>query len=523
MDTLTDTTAMAFLMTSVHNTTFSSHLHHSRDMWLVGDMMIKAAVTSFALAMMTNIRNKLSEWQSFLSWASFLGLFRRYCCCRRQWKHTIVIKSDSVAIPGKKYINLNAGNELMIDAILARHSPNKEKTMELINNISDAAKPQRHLHLEAAIQYLPKCTFTIDDMKFDYEFVAKFSPGQDGSSPSLRTTKIMTVFSKNVKTTQATLAAWRNAEIDRRFPPHVARTESRYYYISGNMDEKEDDAFLFSYYPFQSCKTFRSIFFKQKQLLVQTLDHFQNRTGPWAPELERSHKLIILLHGKPGGGKSSCLKAIAHHTNRDIIAPALDKIRNDMQLTGLFMDPSLMMKPESKRASPSWNTIEIHKRMLIFEDMDCGSFAQVIAPRHSKDTTTTTITTAATTSLTDAFVQALTQKAQDHKQSASKTGPTLSGLLNVMDGVLVPQGLIVVITTNYIDKFDDAIFRPGRVDLCIRMEEMQDPEINEYLRFMYPKQHTIVHTGLKARMPAEVQEICQQTTCYEDLLLKLKL
>jgi chaperone BCS1 len=42
---------------------------------------------------------------------------------------------------------------------------------------------------------------------------------------------------------------------------------------------------------------------------------------------------------------------------------------------------------------------------------------------------------------------------------------TLSGLLNALDGVASSEGRIVFMTTNYIDRLDPALIRPGRVDM----------------------------------------------------------
>jgi chaperone BCS1 len=42
---------------------------------------------------------------------------------------------------------------------------------------------------------------------------------------------------------------------------------------------------------------------------------------------------------------------------------------------------------------------------------------------------------------------------------------TLSGLLNALDGVASSEGRIVFMTTNYLDRLDPALIRPGRVDM----------------------------------------------------------
>jgi len=42
---------------------------------------------------------------------------------------------------------------------------------------------------------------------------------------------------------------------------------------------------------------------------------------------------------------------------------------------------------------------------------------------------------------------------------------SFSGLLNAIDGVSSQEGRIIVMTTNFIEKLDPALIRPGRVDL----------------------------------------------------------
>jgi chaperone BCS1 len=42
---------------------------------------------------------------------------------------------------------------------------------------------------------------------------------------------------------------------------------------------------------------------------------------------------------------------------------------------------------------------------------------------------------------------------------------TFSGLLNALDGVASSEGRILFMTTNYLDRLDPALVRPGRVDV----------------------------------------------------------
>jgi chaperone BCS1 len=48
---------------------------------------------------------------------------------------------------------------------------------------------------------------------------------------------------------------------------------------------------------------------------------------------------------------------------------------------------------------------------------------------------------------------------------------TFSGLLNALDGVAAGEERIAFLTTNHIDRLDEALIRPGRVDMTVRIGE----------------------------------------------------
>merc|ERR1711894_137147 len=63
---------------------------------------------------------------------------------------------------------------------------------------------------------------------------------------------------------------------------------------------------------------------------------------------------------------------------------------------------------------------------------------------------------------------------------------TFSGLLNAIDGVTSTEGRIVFMTTNYVDRLDPALIRPGRVDMKEKIDYASDYQLQQmYLRF-YP-------------------------------------
>lgn len=56
--------------------------------------------------------------------------------------------------------------------------------------------------------------------------------------------------------------------------------------------------------------------------------------------------------------------------------------------------------------------------------------------------------------------------------TAIPAGPTgrlsLSALLNIIDGVAATEGRILIMTTNHLEKLDEALIRPGRVDMTVK-------------------------------------------------------
>ena len=50
----------------------------------------------------------------------------------------------------------------------------------------------------------------------------------------------------------------------------------------------------------------------------------------------------------------------------------------------------------------------------------------------------------------------------------NKNRITFSGLLNTLDGIATPDGLITFMTTNHKNKLDPALIRPGRIDYVMK-------------------------------------------------------
>lgn len=113
-----------------------------------------------------------------------------------------------------------------------------------------------------------------------------------------------------------------------------------------------------------------------------------------------------LFYGPPGTGKTSTAKALASHLGLDIYYLSLGDAGKDDDILSL-----ISQVPE--------------RSVLLLEDIDTFHVA---------------------TSRED------------------NEGPSMSSLLNALDGLSTPHGLITIMTTNDKSALDDALIRPGRVD-----------------------------------------------------------
>ncbi|TFK34722.1 P-loop containing nucleoside triphosphate hydrolase protein [Crucibulum laeve] len=148
----------------------------------------------------------------------------------------------------------------------------------------------------------------------------------------------------------------------------------------------------------------------------------------WYLQAGIPHRRGYLLHGPPGTGKTSTIYALAGELGLEIYSLSLG--------SGTIDDAILQTAASS---IPS-------KAIFLIEDIDCAFRA-----REDGDP--------AYPVPNSAFPY------PPPPQIFTKKSPvTLSGLLNVIDGIGSEEGKLFFATTNYIDHLDAALLRPGRID-----------------------------------------------------------
>ena len=165
--------------------------------------------------------------------------------------------------------------------------------------------------------------------------------------------------------------------------------------------------------------------------LITKINKFSmNKTKEIYRRLNVPYKLNILLHGPPGTGKTSFIEVMASELKRNI---------RFMQITPKITDEQFSSAISSLG----------DKDILVCEDIDC------------------------------LFI--------DRKKSDSdKNSMTFSGLLNCFDGINGGKnGLIVFMTTNYKCRLDNALTRPGRVDILEEFKYMSKKSLSKMVKFYF--------------------------------------
>lgn len=287
-------------------------------------------------------------------------------------------------------------------------------------------------------------------------------------------------------------------------------------------------------YALASSKTFKSLFFPEKVKLLNLLDAFSGKKGKFGiPGFPR--KLGVLLHGPPGTGKTSLIKAIAHRTGRSIVSVPLGHCRTNQELMDAIFDLRFDVAGVDVPVKLSFS-----QTVFVLEDVDCissivrartGGGAEEKADKEAPDLGDDPLSKLFTLMMASDGDAEKTSSLFKPKEDADKLD--LSGILNVLDGVVDTPGRILIMTTNHPEALDPALVRPGRVDLKLRLGHVAEAEAREMV------EHYVLRAPLGVEeaaafgaawadretadlTPAALEQICASCDALDDVAAALR-
>lgn len=302
----------------------------------------------------------------------------------------------------------------------------------------------------------------------------------------------------------------------------------------------------FTKHLFTTGRRLTNIFFRQRNLVQQRFRWFMDNK-PWYDARGIPHTLGMLLHGAPGCGKTSTIKAIANESQRHIVNVNFARLNSKSLMKKLFYDPNLTVVDPDNNASHTLY-VPVDRRVYVVEDADAvlesvllkrtlknelafqplmpqgtvvmqepegepdpsdgflsfepmsansaasGSFASFDpAPVSRGSSFVNSFSPADNSAYKSPFSNSnAAPKKEKPVTSYSDMAVTmddddldLATLLNILDGTLETPGRILILTSNHPEMFDEAFLRPGRMDLIVKFEKCDASMLHDMTAMYY--------------------------------------
>ena len=251
---------------------------------------------------------------------------------------------------------------------------------------------------------------------------------------------------------------------------------------------------MYTKHQFHTTRSFDNVFFEQRDKVRNHVNFFLTRKD-WYEKKGIPYTLGFMFHGGPGCGKTSTIKAIANTAHRHILNIHLSEIKSKSQLRHLFFNDEIHIYNGTVTER---FIIPVHERLYVIEDIDAMGDA-VLERKWKKPT------------VVEKPKEKVGDSWMDNKEHDDeiKDPIDLSFLLNLLDGTLEASGRILAISSNFPERIDRALIRPGRIDMIVHFKKCNRDILREMVSSFYDE---VLNDWTTAELdykwsPAEVNQI----------------
>lgn len=216
------------------------------------------------------------------------------------------------------------------------------------------------------------------------------------------------------------------------------------------------------------CRPMKTVVLDEERkvdVLSDINEYLNPATARWYANRGIPYRRGYLFYGPPGTGKTSLTFALAGVFGLDIhVVSLLEPTLTEEELGMLFTN------------LPA-------RCIVLLEDIDTAGLIR--EPSDSDEKNAPAEGEQGSTDFNVANLTKALKKANQLSEEEKKKGISLSGLLNIIDGVASHEGRVLVMTTNHPEKLDDALIRPGRVDHQVAFSNATQTQIKELFERMY--------------------------------------